>query len=312
VISAPGNVDLRRSLIWQPGTTVANVGNLSVSTVIAHEVASLGGGPEALVYPPRFLDPDYGDYRLQAASPAVDFAPDGGGFAIDVDGALRSVDLPIKQNARGPRDLGAFERQSVGNLVLNPSFPTRNESPPDYFRRWSVSSPVYASWASSEGAPGSEGATYVSYRPGIDPDPGRGAKGGPVAYVGLRQCISLPGPGVYGINGWSRVPGATTMSRDYARIRWIFRRDAADCAGAITSEGNHYLARSAAWSQAVEAQIPIAPGDWTFNSTIEISLEVLDGDLVGTNAVDAWFDDISLRVIGLEVPAVFRDGFEDR
>lgn len=311
VISASGSPTLRRSLIWQPGTTVASPASLAVQSVIAHEISSLGGGPEALVYPPRFVDPDYGDYRLQAGSPAVDFAPDDGSGSVDLDGGDGVVDLPVKVNFRGARDAGAFERQDAGNLVMNPSFPARSETPPDHFRRWSVPAPTLASWSEAEGAPGSPGAVYVSFRPGIDPDPGRGAKSAAVAYTGLRQCIALPGSAIYGVSSWSRVPGATVVSRDYARIRWTLRRDGADCVGAVSAEGDHYLARSSAWSVAPEAQIPLAPGDWTVNSTLEIALQVLDGDVNATNAIDAWFDNVTLRVVNLEVPRVFRDGFED-
>jgi hypothetical protein len=311
VLSSEFNLTLRNSVVWQPGTTVANVAGLVVDSVVAHEVASLGGGPEALVFPPRFVDPQYGDYQLQAASPAVDFAPDSASAGPDLAGLGRTVDLPIKANLRGPRDLGAFERQAVGNLVLNPSFPARSETVPDHFRRWTIPSPPLVTWSEVEGFGSSAGAAYVRFRPGIDPDPGRGA-GTAVAYTGLRQCISLPGPGLYGLTAATRVPGALASARDYARIHWILRQDSPDCSGPATSEGDHYLARSATWSASPEAQIAVSPGEFTINTTIEIALQVLDGDQSGTNAVDAWFDEVSLREIGTGVPVVFGDGFEER
>jgi hypothetical protein len=36
----------------------------------------------------------------------------------------------------------------------------------------------------------------------------------------------------------------------------------------------------------------------------------LDGDAVGTNAVDAYFDEISLIATGLEVDNIFKNSFE--
>ena len=57
-------------------------------------------------------------------------------------------------------------------------------------------------------------------------------------------------------------------------------------------------------------EIQLAPGAWTSNSTLEVSLVVYDGDLVGTNLVDAFFDRVELRVSSLEVRDVFKDGFE--
>jgi hypothetical protein len=311
VLSSDFNLTLRNSVIWQPGTTVASVAGLVVDSVIAHEVSSLGGGPEAIVFPPRFVDPQYGDYQLQAASAAVDFAPDSASVGPDLAGVARTVDLPIKENFRGARDLGAFERQAVGNLVLNPSFPARHEAVPDHFRRWTIPSPPLVTWSEAEGIGSSGGAAYVSFRPGIDPEPAL-TEGSPVAYTGLRQCISVPGPGIYALSAATRVPGTLASSRDYARIHWILRRNAADCGGAATTEGDHYLARSANWSASPEAQIAVPPGDFTINSTIEIALQVLDGDQNATNAVDAWFDEVTLRVIGNEVPDVFGDGFEQR
>ena len=59
---------------------------------------------------PRFIDPAGGDYRLQAASIAVDFAEPVTGDDRDLDGLARDQDLPFKPNRQGPRDLGAYER----------------------------------------------------------------------------------------------------------------------------------------------------------------------------------------------------------
>ncbi len=58
---------------------------------------------------PLFVDPDSGDFHLQATSPAVDFAPTGNESGpADLDGRPREVDK-ANPNVFGPRDLGAYE-----------------------------------------------------------------------------------------------------------------------------------------------------------------------------------------------------------
>jgi predicted outer membrane repeat protein len=66
---------------------------------------------------PAFVDAPGGDYRLQAASPAIDVAPTGNeGSGGDFDRQPREVDLAARTNLFGARDLGAFEYQ-VGNTA---------------------------------------------------------------------------------------------------------------------------------------------------------------------------------------------------
>jgi hypothetical protein len=307
VLSVSAGLDLARSLIWQPGNAVASIsGTLAVDDVLAHEVSTLGGGPEAIAAPARFVDPQHGDYSLQVASAGVDFATPNAANQVDVDGLPRDVDLPVKADFRGPRDVGALERQSVGNLVLNPGFPMRSDGTGDELRLWTQSSPALATWT-SEVTPAGAGAVLVRYTPPAAPD---AAQGAPVAYVGLSQCVNIPNTGVYRLNGWSRVPGTISVGLDYARIHWRLRGNGPDCVGTVNAEGNHFLSRSNSWSLTTPAQIDVAPGVWTSNATLELSLEVLDGDTVGTNAVDAYFDEISLIATGAEVDAIFRNGFE--
>ena len=62
-----------------------------------------------------FDDPGSGDYHLQAASPAIDFAPTGNEAAgSDFDRQPREVDLDAVTNLFGARDLGPFEYQVGG------------------------------------------------------------------------------------------------------------------------------------------------------------------------------------------------------
>ncbi|MGE4072408.1 MAG: hypothetical protein AB7E72_14655 [Lysobacterales bacterium] len=61
---------------------------------------------------PMFEDPDHDDFRLRAASPALDRQWDvvTGNF-LDRAGNPRTVDLPWVPDFNTPRDLGCFERQ---------------------------------------------------------------------------------------------------------------------------------------------------------------------------------------------------------
>ena len=65
------------------------------------------GQHDILVGKPAYVD---GLGRLEPTSPGVDYAPATGG--LDFDGHARDVDLPEMPDARGPRDIGAFEVQA--------------------------------------------------------------------------------------------------------------------------------------------------------------------------------------------------------
>jgi hypothetical protein len=79
--------------------------------LVTNQLSALG--PRTVVADPWFVDPTHGDYHLQGLSPAVDFAVSGADDTIDLDGKPRIVDLPGIHNTYGPRDLGAYELQSL-------------------------------------------------------------------------------------------------------------------------------------------------------------------------------------------------------
>ena len=122
-IATTARIELNNSIIWQPGH-VSMQGPLPLADdVIASELLSLGTSETLIVAPPRFVDPEHGDYRPQAASPAVDFSGRfNAGSSRDIDGRQRGVDLARVADVSGPADIGAFELQELGNLVLNPGF----------------------------------------------------------------------------------------------------------------------------------------------------------------------------------------------
>jgi hypothetical protein len=104
------SIAMTRDIIAEPGHATASTdGPLTVSYTMSNDISTLphNGNPTVVANDPLFAGPF--DYRLRAASPAVDFAPASGG--TDLDGMPRAVDLPQEANKFGPTDLGAYELQ---------------------------------------------------------------------------------------------------------------------------------------------------------------------------------------------------------
>jgi hypothetical protein len=93
-------------------STVANP-NLTLDYILAIETdISLSGGQHILYGNPSFVDPANGDFHLGANSLAIDKAPPGTADDRDLDNRPRDQDISNIPNVDGPRDLGAYERQS--------------------------------------------------------------------------------------------------------------------------------------------------------------------------------------------------------
>ena len=100
VFSGTSNLVIKQSIIWQPGKQTAQVGgSLAADDVIASDIASLPNSASIIYADPRFIDPSHEDYRLQAASPAVDFS--GVIDTTGVDGALHNKDMALVANRYG-------------------------------------------------------------------------------------------------------------------------------------------------------------------------------------------------------------------
>jgi len=115
---AQGNPNsLLNSLVFQPDLPV---GSFQQATyVLANNTTGLPASATVkTVADPKFVDPQNSDYHLLLASAAIDYA--GGLGGSDLDGYPRDVDLAVHANAFGPRDLGAYERQSAFGCDLNP------------------------------------------------------------------------------------------------------------------------------------------------------------------------------------------------
>lgn len=293
VVTAGGAVDFARNIVWQPGKRVLAAGGaVTVATSFVNDLAGFPPGPEAQLVAPRFVDPFNNDFSLRAGSPAIDYAPEVPGDDRDLFGTPRDIDLPIKANARGPRDLGASERRSLRPLVLNGNFDGD-------LRLWPEVQPGTSGFGidNFSGAPGS-GSVAVNTTALVNQ----------LARV-RAQCIHLPGPGVYRLNGYGRSVGSQFQSRDQVGMEWYFRRDGGeDCEdGSADRSGVMTISQSTAWTTAPQpAEIVVSAEEWTVDSSITIVLIVRDNSVSGTPTAVGWFDAITLE-IGDDL---FADGFE--
>lgn len=296
VISSSEDVRFRRSVLWQPGKTslTQSGGTRDVGDLVVSERMSLDGGstPFVVEADPRFVDPARGDFHPRAASPAIDFASTGGGF--DLDGAPRGGDLPIVANLFGSGDLGAYERPSLQPLVLNGDLDAD-------LNLWQDVTAGASSWTNAQNAVGAAGSGSIAVSMGDIPQD----------RITVRtQCIHLPGPGRYRLNGWGRSAG-TIASRDSVLLHWQLRRVGQEScnAGPPDLSGDHFLSTSAGWVRpATPATIEISETDWTWTSSITIELAVIDNGITFPPAVTGWFDGITLDVD--EGDVIFADDFE--
>ena len=117
VIYVNGRLMLLNSIIDQPSYSVLDfVGDAASRTidyVIANETFTLPGAQHTEGNTPVYVDAANGDYHLAPNSPGIDYAAAQGGR--DLDGKARDIDLATVTNLYGPRDIGAYERQSAFN-----------------------------------------------------------------------------------------------------------------------------------------------------------------------------------------------------
>lgn len=299
VLRSSGSIALQRSILWQPGrTSLAPGASRTVSQVIASEVASLGGGPEAVTAEPRFVDPIRGNYRLRAASHAVDFAAPVSGDDRDADGRPR--DQRIEAVPRFPmqvRDLGAFERPALQPLVLNADFDVD-------LHLWNVLQPGVVSWDGSQNASGPAGSGSATVNTSASATQ---------RLVALAHCVHLPGPGTYALNGWGRAGAAITpLQRDSVRLAWEYRRNGSEAcnAGPPDASGDHFLTAFNTWTRPMDPALIVVPdNEWNHTSSISVYLVVVDAGVTVPFQMSGWFDGITLDLGGRG--PLLKDGFED-
>lgn len=306
LLSTSSYAEIKRSLLWQPGlTTLQHDGTMAVDHVMAGEIASLGGsfggggdcggGACSILADPRFVDPAHGDYSLRAASPAIDQAPPIVGDDRDVSGRPRDQRLPHIWAANGVRDLGAFERPSLQPMVLNGNFDFSD------LRLWTGFTGRWDGTQDASGGGGSGSWTMstsgLAYR---DVDVGE-------------QCVPLPGPGRYLMNGWGKGGGNTMQSRDEAVLAWEYRRQGGyDCStGAVDAFGELTLGGGTSWGHPAQpASIDVAQADFAAGRpSITLRLIARDGNPTHVGgSISAWFDGITLELE--QADKIFANGFD--
>lgn len=295
VFAVSDELIVQRSIIWQPGKT-SQVGPLAAAEwSFVSESASLGGGIGAVVVNPRFIDPARGDYRLRAASQAIDWAPPVTGDDRDVFGLPRDQRigfLPRLDPSR-VRDVGAHERAILLPLVLNGEFAGDTNL-------WFL--PVgHAGNYQVNNAPGSAAGTGSAQVAGTS-TAGR--------LLGYAQCIHLPGPGDYTLNGSARSEGNPQLSNPTALI-WELRANGGEgCVdGAITASETHTLGTQQTadqWTRPAPAMISVPAALWNTNTSLTVIMAVYP-NASNNNAYNGLFDAIRLEPAS---DVIFANGFD--
>jgi hypothetical protein len=293
IINAAGRTTLDGSILWQPGKTTLVTGTSTVGRVLASETGSLSNALLALDADPRFVDPANDDFRLKAGSRAIDVSPPVAGDDRDSDGLPRDQNLDLVSDLNGPRDLGAFERQTLLPLVQNGGFAGDVRLWPEVVNN--------ASQFQSEDHAGISvsGSLRVT------------ENGGSIAALqARRQCVHLPGPTTYQLNGHGR-SYSTQLFRDTLSLVWRLRASSADCSGGVLREGTLALPNTTTWARAAQpAIIPLSTTEWTADSTLEIVILATDDRPLPPNNIDVAFDQITLTENAVLPAAIFANGFE--
>lgn len=297
VISTADDLSLRRSVLWQPGKTslTQSGGTREVRDLVVSERHSLDGGnsPYVITADPRFVDAERNDFHLRAASPAVDYSSTGDG--PDLDGHPRGVDLPVTYNLMGAGDLGAYERQTLLPLVYNGDLDLDD-------RLWNDIVPGASTWTAEQNATGAAGSGSIAVDQSNIAQP----------RVTVRsQCVHLPGPGRYLLNGWGRSGFGPVINRDRTLLHWQLRHDGGEScnAGPPTASGDHTLSVSPTWTRPAQpAVIELSPADWTWQSSLTVMMVVVDNGITAPPRVTGGFDGITLEVEPSDV--IFADDFD--
>jgi hypothetical protein len=292
VLDLSDAITLESSIVYQPGflVTAPGGGTRDIEDVLANEIDSINTGQRLLAAVPRFVDPAGSDYHLRAASPAVDYAPTSSGY--DLEGQPRGVDLALVANIYGASDLGAYERQQIGNLLHNPYFKGN-------FHFWEVITPDAVSYSAQNYATPATGSAYVNYAA--------------TDVYALTQCVHLPGPGTYALSGTGYSPGFTRLDHDQLFLDWQLRFAGSEAcnAGAPEQGGELFVAGTGSWTTSdPPAIIAITPEQWTQSSSVAVFLKVHDTGVTAPSA-SGYFDNLSLVPAGDSVEdRVFADDFE--
>ncbi|MEO7935327.1 MAG: hypothetical protein ABIR27_03630 [Dokdonella sp.] len=307
-INMGGTFNMTGSVTWQPGKTILhNDGALPiVSDVVTSELASFSGPNSSrnLVANPRLIDPTpNGNYAPTAGSPVIDYAV-GGNLLNDLLNLPRDIDLGIVDDLYGTRDVGAYERQALQPLVENGEFAANN-------RVWSVYNGVVTTWDATQNAPGSTGGSMHIKQSTASTD-----------VVGAVQCIHLPGPGDYTLNGSGKVAsgGGLPSNAHYATLSWELRLAGSEtCTGNADLYGDKVLAATgSSWNRpSAQTHIIVSAQQWTSDTSVAVYTKINEGGGIGgiaaptgTSLKEGWIDHVTLNVEEPVSDRIFSDGFD--
>ena len=163
---------------------------------------------------------------------------------------------------------------------------------------------------------GHAGNYQVNNAPGATPDSGSAqvaGGGGGDRLLGYLQCIHLPGPGTYALNGWARTEGDPQLANPTALL-WELRLDGGEgCIdGAITRGGTHPFPTQAtldAWTPAASpALVTVSETEWNHNSSLTVIMAVCPN--ASGNSYNGLFDGITLQWSADGSDVIFTDGFD--
>src|SRR5690606_1160221 len=295
------------SLVDQPGKRLiatdvgATGGTHDIQYVIANTTTVPGGTTLAA---PRFVDAAGADYLPQAGSRAVDFAPPLEWSLQDLHSRPRAIDLPVNPNEHGLGDAGAFERATLQPLVRNSGFDTD-------LNHWDAL--ATSAWDGMQNAYGPSGSGSLRGSAAVDD----------TRVAVRRQCIHLPGPARYALNGWGRVTGVAPFAPpNRVWLDWELRYSTATIDGCTDSSpgvtGSLLLASDDTWARpAAPAIIEVEPSVWGPYTSLTVYLVVQNGSPIGPKGnapdtllggPDGWFDGITLETDFDDT--IFLDGFD--
>ena len=293
--SSGSNGKLLRSIIWQPGKTTLHLDGdpLDLLDVMVSERTSVDAGntPYVTLRDPHFVDPAHGDYSLTAGSPAIDYSLAIPGDPTDLYGNPRDVDLPLVTYST--RDLGAIERQTLEPLLLNSNFDAD-------LRLWNTATAGSTSWDVTKNAIGAagSGSAHVTAPSAITG----------TTIGGIVQCLHIPGPGKYALNGFGKGTGTAVTGGDIAQLHWEFRKSGGEncTSGAPNASDTITLSNSSNWSRpATPAYIVVTAQDFTDTSSIAVTLVARENGASGP-PTNAWFDGVTLGI-----DTILANGFDN-
>ena len=136
------------------------------------------------------------------------------------------------------------------------------------------------------------------------------------------QCIHLPGPGDYTLNGSGKVAsgGSLPSNAHYATLTWELRLAGSEtCTGNPELYGDKVLALTgSSWNRpSTPTHIIVTAQQWTSDTSVAVYTKINEGGGVGgidapigTTLKEGWIDHVTLNVEEPVSDRIFSDGFD--